>query len=103
MMGGQYPLYFFDVYFVTDVDECTNSSLYSCPTNHSKCINEMGSYRCGCDEGYRKLWSSEYRDQDISCIGEYSKEILLDDMAGQGLRRGKKGGKREGVGGTRAF
>ena len=32
MMGGHYPLYFFDVYFVTDVDECTNSSLYSCPT-----------------------------------------------------------------------
>ena len=62
----------------------------------------MGSYRCGCDEGYRKLWSSEYRDQDINCIGEYNKEIMLYDTAGKEPGRGKKGRKREGVeGGSR--
>ena len=57
----------------------------------------MGSYRCGCDEGYRKLWSSEYRDQDINCIGKHNKEIMLDDTAGKGPGRGKKGGKKGGV------
>lgn len=57
----------------------------------------MGSYRCGCDEGYRKLWSSEYREQDINCIGKHNKEIMLDDTAGKGPGRGKKGGKKGGV------
>ena len=57
----------------------------------------MGSYRCGCDEGYRKLWSSEYRDQDINCIGKHNKEIMLDDTAGKDRGRGKKGGKEGGV------
>ena len=57
----------------------------------------MGSYRCGCDEGYRKLWSSEYRDQDINCIGKHNKEIMLDDTAGKGPGRGKKGEKKGGV------
>ena len=48
------------------------------------------------------MWSSEYRDQDINCIGEYNKGIMLDDTAGKGPGRGKKGGKREGVeGGSR--
>lgn len=64
---------------------------------HSKCFNEMGSYRGGCDEGYRKLWSSEYRDQDINCIGKHNKEIMLDDTAGKDRGRGKKGGKEGGV------
>lgn len=59
----------------------------------------MGPYRCGCDEGYRKLWSSEYRDQDINCIGERNKEIMLDDTAGKGPGRGKRGGKTEVVDG----
>ena len=48
------------------------------------------------------MWSSEYRDQDINCIGEYNKETMLDDTVGKGPGRGKKGGKREGVeGGSR--
>ena len=49
------------------------------------------------------MWSSEYRDQDINCIGEYNKETMLDDTAGKGPGRGKKGGKREGVEGGKGF
>ena len=66
--------------FLADVDECRNPALYSCPTNNSVCVNEEGSYRCGCAKGYKKLRSREFRDQDIDCIGEFKIQMRKQDF-----------------------
>ena len=43
----------------TDIDECENSSIV-CGLN-ATCTNNLGSYECSCDEGYRV--------DGISCVG----------------------------------
>ena len=35
-----------------DLDECIEGS-YTCDFPHSKCINSVGSYTCGCEAGFR--------------------------------------------------
>ena len=37
----------------TDVDECENSTLFSCE-DLTSCVNTDGSYTCHCQEGYFK-------------------------------------------------
>lgn len=48
--------------FCEDVNECEYSANSVCPSN-SKCVNSIGSYRCDCNEGFRKL-----KDDDKSCL-----------------------------------
>ena len=37
----------------SDVNECKDKSLYSCPSN-SHCVNKVGMYECHCNKGYRR-------------------------------------------------
>lgn len=46
-----------------DRDECSTGEA-NCHGVASKCINEIGGYRCVCDEGYR------LSADGFSCIGE---------------------------------
>lgn len=35
-----------------DVDECAEKD--KCTKSHEICINDIGSYRCNCEDGYRR-------------------------------------------------
>eukprot|EP01053_Blabericola_migrator_P007432 Blabericola_migrator_1__7431@NODE_378_length_9209_cov_129_909101_g302_i0_p9_GENE_NODE_378_length_9209_cov_129_909101_g302_i0NODE_378_length_9209_cov_129_909101_g302_i0_p9_ORF_typecomplete_len124_score10_97EGF_CA/PF07645_15/4_6e05EGF_CA/PF07645_15/2_3e09EGF_CA/PF07645_15/1e03cEGF/PF12662_7/2_2e09cEGF/PF12662_7/36EGF_3/PF12947_7/1_9e03EGF_3/PF12947_7/0_00064EGF_3/PF12947_7/0_00085FXa_inhibition/PF14670_6/1_9e03FXa_inhibition/PF14670_6/5_8e06FXa_inhibition/PF14670_6/0_33hEGF/PF12661_7/9_5e02hEGF/PF len=45
-----------------DIDECAED-LHQCDLSVSSCINQLGSYRCLCDEslGYTNLGGSDYQ------------------------------------------
>lgn len=49
-------------FFLVDKDECTENPLIC---GGGTCNNEIGGYRCSCDEGYTP--SSDFK----MCIGEY--------------------------------
>ncbi len=39
------------LFFLTDIDECSNSSLNGCDDN-ADCIDTEGSYQCYCRSGF---------------------------------------------------
>ena len=46
----------FLTYITIDIDECTESSERVC--DHT-CTNTVGSYRCDCRHGYKKLYKGK--------------------------------------------
>ena len=66
-------------YSFADVNECLLPDLENC-SSLDICVNELGSFRCDCIEGYE-------RKADDSCGGEKGRE---------GARGGTEGGS-EGV------
>jgi hypothetical protein len=49
--------------FISDIDECSEGS-HSCTGPAHYCNNEIGSYACGCSEGY------ELDDEGSTCVGK---------------------------------
>ena len=47
-------------FFGTDIDECQEMKI-SCQS-HSRCVNSIGSYKCVCNQGFRK--------NGTQCLGE---------------------------------
>ena len=49
-----WTIYFFNKHFilhVVDIDECTEGS-HNCNAANAACINNDGSFTCGCNTGY---------------------------------------------------
>ena len=40
----------FVVLILSDVNECLDGDLYNCPDEFHKCVNTLGSYKCGCEQ-----------------------------------------------------
>lgn len=50
-------------YSLTDIDEC--SSFFGQVCRNGRCFNEVGSFKCLCNEGY------ELTPDGKNCIGKY--------------------------------
>ena len=46
-----YTYNFFLLLFFSDINECLNSTLFSCPGRFRVCENTRGSYICECQQG----------------------------------------------------
>lgn len=44
----------FEIDFCRDIDECSDPELNKCDRN-SKCVNTIGSYKCRCLPGYKRV------------------------------------------------
>ena len=42
---------------------------FKCP-HHSHCVNNRGSYKCSCDEGFSEDTSVTHTDHDVTCIDD---------------------------------
>ncbi len=57
----------FITYFISDINECLNSSLVCGP--NANCSNYNGNYSCSCLEGYKVTKMNETINSSNPCIG----------------------------------
>ena len=60
------------IFLLIDNDECANANPCS---DQEKCVNTLGSYRCGCDEGRRLIMNSR-----TQCEGTHKLIIHIQKM-----------------------
>ena len=61
--------------FLTDTNECASDNLHNCdPALFEVCLNTVGSYKCVCPVGYKRL-------QNQTCIGKLADIICTVDAA----------------------
>ncbi len=58
---------FFIICFISDINECLNSSLVCGP--NANCSNYNGNYSCSCWEGYKVTKMNEAINSSNPCIG----------------------------------
>lgn len=56
-------LIFLNIFFLSDVDEC--SSFFGQVCRNGRCFNEIGSFKCLCNEGYELTLDGK------NCVGMY--------------------------------
>ena len=62
-------IYFSLIYFIADIDECSNKTLNDCDPL-AVCTNTLGSYSCNCVNGFR--------GDGTSCEGNRHFVIIID-------------------------
>ena len=55
--------------YFSDIDECENPSLFSCP-DLTRCVNLPGIYSCACVPGYESTIKGNITGLKIKCKGE---------------------------------
>lgn len=59
------------VFNITDNDECADKTATCDDNNRGQCVNTVGSYECGCNEGYELFeWRVGTFKADPFCRGE---------------------------------
>ena len=75
------------VFFLSDINECLNSSLFSCPGKSRVCENIPGSYKCKCQSGLfyiNNTCTGEKRHQNYS-LHVVANNLLTVVKRSQGL------------------
>lgn len=52
-----------------DIDECASPDLNNCEETSTTCVNLIGSFRCDCDKGYKRL-------DETKCVGKFIEEFV---------------------------
>uniref|UniRef100_A0A914YTE7 EGF-like domain-containing protein n=1 Tax=Panagrolaimus superbus TaxID=310955 RepID=A0A914YTE7_9BILA len=59
-----------------DHNECKNETLNACPNPITFCVNTVGSYRCECKDGYRKLKGREECSNSMFYLETYTEKNM---------------------------
>lgn len=66
---------------ISDIDECTEWS-DTCPAEGQTCVNDYGSYHCGCSDGFREVSSLA---EVLTCEGECFEKFVLNGFNLHGI------------------